>query len=153
MSDQGSHHGEFVADCRLRAATDLFAHMWDPVVLAALRPGPRRRHELRATIGGMSDKVLTETLRRLLAHGLIDRRTYSGGPPRVEYGLTLLGESLVNGPMKALGAWAIEYGEQLLDAQSQGMRTLSKNNATEEPADGPSRSSPGPSASSAMLSD
>src|SRR5690606_20683154 len=68
-----AHCYELVADCRLRAATDLFAHMWDPVVLAALRTGPRRRRELRAAIGGISDKVLTDALRRLLANGLIER--------------------------------------------------------------------------------
>ncbi len=56
MSEHGRHCEELIADCRLRAATDLFAHTWDPVVLAALRPGPRRRRELRAAIGGMSDK-------------------------------------------------------------------------------------------------
>jgi DNA-binding HxlR family transcriptional regulator len=104
---------EFVADCRLRAATDLFAHTWNPVVLAALSTGPRRRHELRAAIGGMSDKVLTETLRRLLGHGLIERHTYAEAPPRVDYVLTALGRSLVDGPMKALGTWVLEHGDEL----------------------------------------
>jgi DNA-binding HxlR family transcriptional regulator len=59
MSDHETHCYELVADCRLRAATDLFAHTWDPVALAALRTGPRRRRELRAAIGGIRDKVLT----------------------------------------------------------------------------------------------
>jgi DNA-binding HxlR family transcriptional regulator len=114
---------EMVADCRLRAATDLFVHTWDPVVLAALRLGPRRRRELRVAIGGMSDKVLTEALRRLLASGLIDRRTYAEAPPRVEYRLTELGESLVEGPMKALGSWVLAHGDELLDAQERGAET------------------------------
>jgi DNA-binding HxlR family transcriptional regulator len=74
MSDHETHNYELVADCRLRAATDLFAHTWDPVTLAALQTGPRRRRELRYAIGGISDKVLTETLHRLLANGLINRR-------------------------------------------------------------------------------
>jgi len=74
---------DLVADCRLRAATDLFAHTWDPVVLAALGSGPRRRRELRAAIGGISDKVLTETLRRLIGHGLIARHAHAEAPPRV----------------------------------------------------------------------
>jgi DNA-binding HxlR family transcriptional regulator len=52
--DTSDEHGqELVADRRLRAAMDLFAHTWDPVVIAALRPGPRRRRELRAAIGGI----------------------------------------------------------------------------------------------------
>jgi DNA-binding HxlR family transcriptional regulator len=58
MSEREANCYEQVADCQLRAATDLFAHTWDPVVLAALSPGPRRRRELRASIGGISDKAL-----------------------------------------------------------------------------------------------
>ncbi|MCA2189577.1 hypothetical protein [Nonomuraea cavernae] len=52
-SDQDMDRDKFVADCRVRSATDLFAHTWDPVVLLALAPGPRRRRELRAAIGGV----------------------------------------------------------------------------------------------------
>ncbi|MEU5077309.1 helix-turn-helix domain-containing protein [Streptomyces asoensis] len=110
---------DFVADCRLRAATGLFAHTWDPVVLAALREGPRRRRELRTAIGGISDKVLTEALRRLLASGLLERRAHPEVPPRVEYALTGLGRSLVEGPMAVLGRWAVEHGDELLEAQER----------------------------------
>ncbi|MFE1801544.1 winged helix-turn-helix transcriptional regulator [Streptomyces sp. NPDC059517] len=117
MADDGSHCYELVADCRLRAAADLFAHTWDPVVLAALRAGPCRRRDLRAAIGGISDKVLTDTLRRLLANGLVDRRAHAEAPPRVEYALTALGRSLVEGPMAALGQWVTEHGDELLEAQ------------------------------------
>lgn len=106
----------WVADCRLRAATDLFTHTWDPVVLAALRDGPRRRHELRDRIGAISDKALTDALRRLLERGLIERRRYAQAPPRVEYGVTGLGSSLIDGPMKALGQWALEHSDDLLTA-------------------------------------
>ncbi|MEW9534634.1 winged helix-turn-helix transcriptional regulator [Microbispora sp. NPDC049125] len=115
---------EFVADCRVRAATDLFAHTWDSVALAALASGPRRRRELRDAIGGISDKVLTDALHRLLANGLIDRRAHAEAPPRVEYALTGLGQSLVDGPMKALGRWATEHGDKLLDAQEKSARNV-----------------------------
>ncbi|HEX3792307.1 MAG TPA: helix-turn-helix domain-containing protein [Pseudonocardiaceae bacterium] len=108
---------EPLADCRLRAATDLFTHTWDPVVLAGLRTGPRRRVDLLGAVGGLSDKVLTETLRRLLANGLIERRGYPAAPPRVEYRLTALGTSLVDGPMRELGRWALDHGDELLAAQ------------------------------------
>lgn len=124
MNDHETHCYELVADCRLRAATDLFVHMWDPVALAALRTGPRRRRELRTAIGGISDKVLTETLHRLLANGLVSRRAYAEAPPRVEYSLTSLGESLVDGPMKALGRWTLEHGDELLNAQESMARTV-----------------------------
>ncbi|MDX3695901.1 helix-turn-helix domain-containing protein [Streptomyces europaeiscabiei] len=117
MTDHDAHCYEFVADCRLRAATDLFAHTWDPVVLAALRLGPHRRRELHAAIGGISDKVLTDALHRLLANGLIERHAHAEAPPRVDYALTGLGQSLVEGPMMALGRWAIEHGDELLEAQ------------------------------------
>ena len=106
-----------VADCRVRAAADLFAHTWDPVVLAALRTGPLRRRELRAAIGGLRDKPLTESLRRLRANGLVEKREFAQAPPRTDYFLTPLGQSLVDGPMRALGAWVEEHGDELLDAQ------------------------------------
>ncbi|EDY45542.1 winged helix-turn-helix transcriptional regulator [Streptomyces sp. SPB074] len=113
MTEHENHGRGWVAGCRLRA------HTWDPVVLAALRPGPRRRHELRTAIGGISDKVLTEALRRLLSRGLIDRHAYAGAPPRVEYGLTGLGRGLVEGPLTALGHWAVAHGDALLEAQDE----------------------------------
>jgi DNA-binding HxlR family transcriptional regulator len=116
--------GELVADCQLRAVTDLFAHTWDPVVIAALRAGPRRRRELRAAIGGISDKVLTETLHRLTGHGLITRHGYAEAPPRVEYELTHLGRSLADGPMSALGRWITDHGDELLEAQEHAANRL-----------------------------
>jgi len=116
MSNDGTCE-EFVADCRLRAGTELFAHTWDPVVLAALRPGPRRRRELRAMIGGISDKALTDALHRLVRQGLVGRQSYAQAPPRVDYDLTPLGLSLLDGPLRALGDWITEHGDELLDAQ------------------------------------
>ena len=132
-----AHEGpchEWVADCRLRAATDLLTHTWDPVVLAALRTGPHRRRELRAAIGGISDKVLTDTLRRLLFSGLVDRHAHAEAPPRVEYGLTLLGRSLVEGPLLALGRWAVEHGDELLEAQEDAARGPADPAGTPSPA-------------------
>jgi DNA-binding HxlR family transcriptional regulator len=119
VHDRPDHQCEgAVADCRVRAATDLFLHTWNPVVLAALRPGALRRGALRTAIGGISDKVLTETLHRLAGTGLIERRSGVTGRS-VLYALTPLGESLVDGPMQALGHWAVTHGEDLLDAQER----------------------------------
>lgn len=112
-----------VADCRVRAATDLFAHTWDPVVLAALSEGPLRRHHLRDQIGGISDKSVTESLQRLCSNGLVHRRTYAEAPPRVDYALTELGMTLVDGPMASLGAWITEHGDELLAAQESTSST------------------------------
>ena len=124
MDDHTDRCEELLADCRLRAATDLFTHIWDPVVLAGLRTGPRRRAELLAAIGGVSDKALTETLRRLLANGLVESRRYPAAPPRVEYGLSPLGWSLVDGPLRELGRWTLEHGDELLAAQERGAPVL-----------------------------
>ncbi|MFJ2257739.1 winged helix-turn-helix transcriptional regulator [Streptomyces sp. NPDC087844] len=134
MTDDDAHCYELVADCRLRAAADLFAHTWDPVVLAALRSGPCRRRDLRAAIGGISDKVLTDTVRRLLANGLVDRRAHAEAPPRVEYALTGLGLSLVEGPMAALGRWVTEHGDELLEAQeAQEIQETQESQESREP--------------------
>ena len=107
------NHSDPIADCRLRAALDLFTHTWDPVVLAALREGPLRRGALRVAIGSISDKALTQTLRRLLARRLIVRRPRPAAPPAVEYELTSLGVSLVAGPLESLAGWVRTYGDQL----------------------------------------
>jgi DNA-binding HxlR family transcriptional regulator len=112
----GDHCEELVADCRMRMATDLFAHTWDSVVIAALTGGPRRR-SLRARIGGISDKALTEAIHRLAGNGLIERRFFPEAPPRVDYALTDLGRSFADGPMRALGAWVTEHGDELFEAQ------------------------------------
>lgn len=108
---------ELVADCRLRAATDLLRHTWDPVVLAALSETPRRRHHLRVRIGGISDKSLTASLRRLVANGLVERQRYAESPPRTDYVLTPLGASFRNGPLAVLGRWIADHGDDLLAVQ------------------------------------
>ncbi|MET8826977.1 helix-turn-helix domain-containing protein [Streptomyces sp. NPDC004610] len=105
-----------LADCRARLAFDLLANTWNAVVLWALRDGPRRPVELRARIGGISPKVLTETLRRLEFNGLVTRHALGGAPPRVEYRLTDLGRTLL-APIGAVGEWAFEHGDAVMAAQ------------------------------------
>jgi DNA-binding HxlR family transcriptional regulator len=118
--NSGAHRDprdELLVDCQLRAATELFTHSWDPLVLAGLRAGPCRRRELISAVGGISDKVFTETIRRLVANGLVERRSYRTAPPRVDYQLTPLGASLVDGPIRELGRWTLEHADELLQAQ------------------------------------
>ncbi|MFE6889687.1 winged helix-turn-helix transcriptional regulator [Streptomyces sp. NPDC057694] len=112
-SDQG-----FLADCRARLAFDLLANTWNAVVLWALRHGPCRPGELRERIGGISPKVLTETLRRLESNGLVARQAYEETPPRVEYRLTELGRTLL-APIDTFGAWAFEHGDEVMAAQEE----------------------------------
>ncbi|MHC5903313.1 winged helix-turn-helix transcriptional regulator [Streptomyces sp. S6] len=100
----------FLADCRARLAFDLLAHTWDPVALWALRTGPVRHGQLRLRIGGISPKVLTETVRRLEFNGLAARD--EGGA----YELTPLGRTLLP-VIEALGVWAATHGDDVLEAQ------------------------------------
>ncbi|TGN76567.1 transcriptional regulator [Streptomyces bauhiniae] len=106
----------FLADCRARLAFDLLSNTWNAVVLWALRDGPLRPVELRERIGGISSKVLTETLRRLQYNGLVARRPRPGAPPRVEYRLTDLGRTFL-APIGAVGAWAFDHGDEVMAAQ------------------------------------
>ncbi|MBN6052209.1 helix-turn-helix transcriptional regulator [Nonomuraea sp. RK-328] len=108
----------FLADCQARLAFDLIANTWNAVVVWALRHGPRRPGELRAAIGGISPKVLTETLRRLESNGLVTRRSYAEAPPRVEYALTDLGETLL-GPIERFGEWAAEHADEVMAARDR----------------------------------
>ena len=102
----------FVSDCHVRAAVDLIKHTWDPVVVSALRMGPARRSVLLDRIAGASDKVLTESLRRLSSRGLIARTPHRPGAGAV-YELTALGASFANGPLAHLAEWAAEHQAEL----------------------------------------
>ncbi|MEV1007725.1 helix-turn-helix domain-containing protein [Streptomyces sp. NPDC049881] len=109
---------DFIADCRARVGFDLLANTWNGVLLWALRDGPCRPYALRRRVGGISPKVLNETLRRLEAHGLVAHRRYREAPPRVEYELTALGRTLL-GPLEAVGDWAAEHGDAVVAAREQ----------------------------------
>ncbi len=106
---------DFLADCRTRLAFDLVANTWHPVVVWALRNGPRRHVDLRRTIGGISAKVLTETVRRLEFDGLVERREGA-------YALTPLGKTLL-GPIEGFGRWAAEHGDDVVAAQTRAERS------------------------------
>jgi DNA-binding HxlR family transcriptional regulator len=108
----------FIADCQARLGFDLLGGTWTSVVLYALRERPLRPRELRDRIGGISHKVLTDTLRRLERNGLVERRRYAEAPPRVEYGLTAPGRGLLE-PILALGRWAELYADEVVQAQER----------------------------------
>ncbi|WP_166353622.1 winged helix-turn-helix transcriptional regulator [Phytoactinopolyspora limicola] len=105
-------YGPFAADCPARAALDLFASRWLPVVVWALRNGPMRPGELQRTIGGIRHKVLTDNLRRMENAGLVIRRRYAEAPPRVQYELTEAGQDLLE-PIQAVGVWAYRHATTL----------------------------------------
>lgn len=102
-------YGRFGSDCPARIGVDLFGNRWLPVVIYMLRDGPMRPGELRTAIGGISQKVLTQTLRRMQHLTLIERHRYAEAPPRVEYELTAAGRDLLI-PIYALGEWVDHHG-------------------------------------------
>lgn len=106
----------FVSDCHVRAAAELIDHAWDPVVLSALRLGPTRRSDLLHRIGGVSDKVLTESLRRLSSRGLVARTARASRRDIAVYELTELGASFANGPLAQLATWAARNQAELAGA-------------------------------------
>lgn len=90
----------------------LLADKWTIPVLHALKRGTRRTGELRRELVGVSQKMLTQTLRNLEEHDLITRTVYPVVPPRVEYALTDLGHS-INEPLTGICAWVEEHGRAL----------------------------------------
>jgi len=96
----------------------LLADKWTIPVIHALSRGTKRTGELRAEIGGVSQKMLTHTLRTLEEHGLVDRKVYPVVPPKVEYRLTELGES-INEPLAEICTWTVKHGPQLQRALSR----------------------------------
>ncbi|SCZ04850.1 winged helix-turn-helix transcriptional regulator [Microvirga guangxiensis] len=89
---------------------------WSVQVVVRLGEGPKRFNELRRTVEGVSQRMLTLTLRGLERDGLVTRTVYPTIPPRVEYQLTELGCSLLK-TVRALGAWAIENRDEILEAR------------------------------------
>lgn len=81
-------------DCPSQGILALIGSKWSMLVLCSLRAGPRRTHELKRRLEGVSSKMLTQTLRELERHGIVHRRDFGEVPPRVEYELTVLGRSL-----------------------------------------------------------
>ncbi|WP_233890182.1 winged helix-turn-helix transcriptional regulator [Paraburkholderia flagellata] len=81
---------------------------WSVLVVMQLAAGPRRFNELKRAIGGISQRMLTLTLRGLERDGMVARTVFPTVPPRVDYSLTELGQSL-RAPVEALGIWAFEH--------------------------------------------
>lgn len=92
-------------DCPSRRLLDRIGDRWTVLIIGALDSGPLRFGALAAEVGGISQKMLAQTLRSLERDGFLTRTAYAEIPPRVEYELTPLGRSL-QGPLRALEQWA-----------------------------------------------
>lgn len=99
--------------CPSRAVLDRIADKWTSLVIYALSEGTKRYGELERSIGGISQKMLTQTLRSLEDDGLVERKIYPVVPPHVEYSLTPLGRTL-NEPLTAVCRWAEKHLPQLM---------------------------------------
>ncbi|WP_454627527.1 winged helix-turn-helix transcriptional regulator [Bradyrhizobium cenepequi] len=97
------------SDCRgVASVLARVGDKWSVLVIMLLGDGPRRFNELKRTIGGISQRMLTLTLRGLERDGLVTRTVFPTIPPRVDYELTDLGRGLAR-PVQALGQWAFEH--------------------------------------------
>ena len=105
-----------VATCPSRTSLAKIANKWTAMIIIALSDGPMRFGALREAVQGINGKVLTETLRALERDGIVSRTMYNEMPPRVEYELTPLGQTLRQ-PLTALGRWAEEHIEDVLRAR------------------------------------
>jgi DNA-binding HxlR family transcriptional regulator len=106
-------------DCR--AVSEVLARVgdkWSVLIVVMLGDGPKRFNALRRSIGGISQRMLTLTLRALERDGLVTRTVFPTIPPRVDYALTELGRSLLT-PVGALGAWALENQSRIQMARQR----------------------------------
>jgi len=95
--------------CATRQALERLAAKWRVLVIYALLAGPQRPAQLRQRLPGITQKVLTETLRGMEADGLVGRQVLKEtAPQHVEYGLTPLGKTLQE-PLAAICAWALDH--------------------------------------------
>src|SRR5690349_16335320 len=107
------------ADCR--GVASILARVgdkWSVFVIMMLSDGPKRFNELKRMINGISQRMLTLTLRGLERDGLVTRTIFPTIPPRVDYELTDLGRGLQQ-PVKALGEWAITHQQQIAAARTR----------------------------------
>lgn len=109
----------YLGNCPTRAILDRIADKWTTLLIGILAQHKNVRfNELKRLIGGISQKMLTQTLRDLERDGLVKRTMYAEIPPRVEYTLTPLGRTLC-GPISALTQWAHNHIDEVKQAQSE----------------------------------
>jgi DNA-binding HxlR family transcriptional regulator len=99
--------------CRkISGVLNIVGDKWTVMIVRVLVEHPRRFNDIKRTIGGISQQMLTRTLKALERDGMVSRTVYPTVPPQVEYALTELGHSLAR-PLHALGAWAGEHLDEI----------------------------------------
>lgn len=96
------------ADLPIRTLLDQIADKWSVLILAVLCDGPLRFNAIKRSLDGVTQKALTQSLRRLERNGIVERRVITASPVAVEYRITPLGRTLER-PFQALHAWTVDY--------------------------------------------
>lgn len=118
------HDLEFRSDCSSRPILDQIADKWSMMVMAVLAE-PRRFNEIKRRLEGVTQRVLTQTLRRLERNGMIERRVLPTSPVGVEYSLTVLGESLRE-PFGHLYDWTVANATEIQACQRDYDRRIQR---------------------------
>ncbi|WP_210438464.1 winged helix-turn-helix transcriptional regulator [Nocardioides xinjiangensis] len=117
MSLDTSQWNPYDRNCPSRRLLDRIGDRWTVLIIGALSDGPHRFKAITERVDGISQKMLTQTLRGLERDGLVKRTVYPVVPPRVEYELTAAGRSLCE-PLAALEEWAREHMSGVLAARA-----------------------------------
>ncbi|WP_030157423.1 helix-turn-helix domain-containing protein [Glycomyces sp. NRRL B-16210] len=118
QADKADANGPCGEDhCGIREVLDRIGDKWSVLAVVELTKGERRFKELQRAIPGVSQRMLTLTLRRLGRDGLVDRTVFPTNPPQVEYRLTALGRSL-SGLVVAIADWSRDHLDEMEQARS-----------------------------------
>ena len=107
---------DILPDCPVAVTVSMIGSKWKLLIMRNLLGRPWRFNELQKSIEGISQKALTEALRSMEADGIVSRTVYPEVPPRVEYALTKLGESM-RPIIKSMETWGMAYKEQMQEEQ------------------------------------
>lgn len=98
--------------CPVATTVSLIGSKWKLLIIRNLRLRPWRFNELKKDLAGISQKVLTDSLRSMEEDGIITRKVYPEIPPKVEYSLSELGKSM-NPIIEAMEKWGLDYKQQM----------------------------------------
>ena len=108
---------DILPECPVATTVLMIGSKWKLLIMRNLMSRPWRFNELQKSIEGISQKALTEALRSMEADGIVKRTAYPEVPPRVEYSLTELGESM-RPIIKSMETWGLSYKEQMQGSES-----------------------------------
>ncbi|MEV6214929.1 helix-turn-helix domain-containing protein [Nocardia sp. NPDC051833] len=116
-AEAGAAYNAYVAECPARQLLDRIGDKWVSLAINALADGPLRYSEINQRLAGVSQKMLTQTLRNLERDGLLTRTVLPEVPVRVDYRLTPLGLELLP-VMRTIKGWAEQHMDQVLVARA-----------------------------------